>query len=195
MGSPLAASVADIFEQRRTGRILRNDPEARQTSVFADGLSFANGIAMASDGAALLVAQTGTYSVHRFPLFGPDQGVPTPVLTNLPGFPDNLSRGPQWPNGQPTYFLGLAGPRVPLLDEQSANPTVGKILSRIPGWARPKAVPYSLVLQFTEGGNVLQTWQDPAGGYPNTTGTIAPGDGFLYVTSVDAPGFGRVPFP
>ncbi|MEM6586753.1 MAG: SMP-30/gluconolactonase/LRE family protein, partial [Pseudomonadota bacterium] len=65
---------------------------------------------------------------------------------------------------------------------------------RVPAWARPPAVPYGLVLQFTEEGDVLQTWQDPAGDYAHTTGAIAPGDGYLYVTSVDEAGLGRVPF-
>jgi len=192
-GSPLAASVEDIYEQKRTGRVLRYDPQTGETAVFADGLSFANGIAISSDGEALLVAQTGLYSVHRLPLSGADQGQPIPILTNLPGFPDNISVGPLGPEGEPTYFVGLAGPRVPVLDDLADSPTLRKILSRIPEWARPEAVPYSLVLQFTEDGTVLQTWQDPAGGYPNTTGAIAPGDGFLYVTSVDASGLGRVP--
>lgn len=191
-GSPLVASAEDIFEQRRTGRVLRYDPSTRETSVFAEGLSFANGIAITSDGLALLVAETGKYSVHRLPLFGPDQGVPSPVLSNLPGFPDNISKGPETPEGNPTYLLGLAGPRVPILDDFAGNPALRKVLSRIPSWARPEAVPYSLVLQFTEEGAIVQTWQDPSGGFPTTTGAIAPGDGFLYVSSVDAHGLGRV---
>ncbi|MEM7702599.1 MAG: SMP-30/gluconolactonase/LRE family protein [Pseudomonadota bacterium] len=193
-GSPLAASVEDIFEQSQTGRVLRYDPKSGKTSVFAEGLSFANGIALSSDGAALLVAQTGFYRMDRFSLSGPNTGKPTPVLTNLPGFPDNISEGPVGPDNAQTYFVGLAGPRVPVLDDLADSPTIRKVISRIPAWARPPAVPYSLVLQFTEDGTIVQTWQDPAGGYPNTTGAIAPGDGFLYVTSVDAAGLGRVPF-
>ena len=189
----MRASQEDIFEQSRTGRVLSYDPWTQQTAVFATGLSFANGIAMASDGTAILVAETGTYSVHRIALSGEDRGKLTPVLTNLPGFPDNISKGPVLPDGSPSYFLGLAGPRVPVLDDLSDSPTLRKIVSRIPEWARPASVPYSLVLQFTEDGTILRTWQDPKGGYPTTTGAIAPGDGFLYISSVDAPGIGRMP--
>ena len=191
-GSPLRASQEDIFEQSRTGRVLSYDPSMRQTAVLAEGLSFANGIAMASDGKSLLVAETGTYSVHRIALSGEDRGELKPVLTNLPGFPDNISEGPVLPDGTQSYLLGLAGPRVPVLDDLSDSPTLRKIVSRIPEWARPPSVPYSLVLQFTEDGTIVQTWQDPKGGYPTTTGAIAPGDGFLYISSVDAPGIGRV---
>ncbi|MEP0190489.1 MAG: SMP-30/gluconolactonase/LRE family protein [Erythrobacter sp.] len=194
-GSPLAASIDDISEQSRTGRVLSFDPTTQKTSVLAEGLSFANGIAMSSDGAAVLVAETGTYTVHRIALNGPDKGKPVPILSNLPGFPDNITKGPIIPDGTQTYFLGLVGPRVPMLDDLSASPKLRKIISRIPDWVRPEAMPYSLVLQFTEEGKVLQTWQDPKGGFPNTTGAIAPGDGFLYVSSVDAAGIGRVPFP
>ena len=192
-GSPLRASQEDIFEQSRTGRVLSYDPSTQQTAVLAEGLSFANGIAMASDGEALLVAETGTYRVHRIALSSEDRGELTPVLTNLPGFPDNISKGPTLPDGTQSYFLGLAGPRVPVLDGLSDSPTLRKIVSRIPEWARPPSVPYGLVMQFTEDGTILQTWQDPKGGYPTTTGAIAPGDGFLYISSVNAPGIGRVP--
>ncbi len=192
-GSPLRASQEDIFEQSRTGRVLSYNPSTQQTAVLATGLSFANGIAMASDGKALLVAETGTYSVHRIALTSPQKGKPIPLLTNLPGFPDNISIGPIRADGTQTYFLGLAGPRVPVLDDLSDSPTLRKIVSRIPEWARPPSVPYSLVLQFSEDGTIMQTWQDPKGGYPSTTGAIAPGDGFLYISSVDAAGIGRVP--
>ncbi|GAB5480621.1 MAG: SMP-30/gluconolactonase/LRE family protein [Parasphingorhabdus sp.] len=194
VGSPLTASEVDIFEQSRTGRVLSFDPTTKQTAVLAKGLSFANGIAMTSDGQALLVAETGTYSVHRIALSGKDKGRLVPVLTNLPGFPDNIRKGPVEADGTQTYFLGLAGPRVSILDDLSGSPMLRKVVSRIPEWARPEAASYSLVLQFTEDGNVTRTWQDAKGSYPATTGAIAPGDGFLYISSVNAPGIGRVPF-
>lgn len=193
IGSPLAASQLDIIEQSQTGRVLAFDPQSGETTIVADGLGFANGIAVSSDGTTLLVAETGTYRVVKIDIA--DGSKPIPVLTNLPGFPDNINVGPTLPDGTPTYFLGLAGPRVPILDNLSNRPFLRKITSRIPTWARPETVHYSLVLQFTEDGNILQTWQDPDGQFTSTTGAISPGDGYLYISSVDADSIGRVPFP
>ncbi|MEP6343303.1 MAG: SMP-30/gluconolactonase/LRE family protein [Maricaulaceae bacterium] len=192
-GSPLAASQLDILEQSQTGRVLAFDPQSGDTSIVADGLSFANGIAVSRDGNSLLVAETGTYRVVKIDIA--TGTAPTPILTNLPGFPDNINAGPRLADGTPTYFLGLAGPRMAILDDLSDRPFLRKIISRFPNWAIPKPVHYSLVLQFTEDGKILRTWQDPEGTFTTTTGAITPGDGYLYVSSVDSDSIGRIPFP
>ncbi|MEM6415691.1 MAG: SMP-30/gluconolactonase/LRE family protein [Pseudomonadota bacterium] len=188
-----SASALDVLEQSQTGRVLAYDPQSGETSIIADGLSFANGIALSPDGNALFVAETGAYRVVKINIA--EAVAPEPILVNLPGFPDNINVGPTLPDGTATYFLGLAGPRIAILDGLANRPFLRKVISRIPSWARPETGHYSFILQFTEDGKILDTWQDPAGTFTLTTGAIAPGDGYLYVSSVDADSIGRVPFP
>ena len=49
-GGTYEASVLDILEQAATGRVLAYDPATASTRVVAHGFSFANGIALSSDG-------------------------------------------------------------------------------------------------------------------------------------------------
>ncbi|MEM7763074.1 MAG: SMP-30/gluconolactonase/LRE family protein [Pseudomonadota bacterium] len=195
IGSPLAASELDILEQSATGRVLAYDPTDETTTVVATDLSFANGVALTADGESLLVAETGRYRVHKIALRDQRRDTRSTVLDNLPGFPDNINRGPDLSDGTATYFLGLAAPRVPVLDDLADRPFVRKVISRLPAALKPAPVHYSFVMQFTEDGRVLQTWQDPDGFLITTTGGIAPGDGYLYVSSVSDNKIGRVPYP
>ena len=63
---------------------------------------------------------------------------------------------------------------------------------RLPASMRPQAVSYGLIVQIDVDGNIIKTWQDPSGAYPNATGAIIAGDGYMYVSSLTAPDLGRI---
>jgi streptogramin lyase len=63
---------------------------------------------------------------------------------------------------------------------------------RLPAFMRPQSVSYGLIVQIDSEGNVIKTWQDPSGGYPNATGAIITEDGYMYVSSLTAPDLGRM---
>lgn len=46
------------MQASHTGRLLRYDPASGRTDVLADGLWFANGVALAPDGSYVVVAET-----------------------------------------------------------------------------------------------------------------------------------------
>ena len=194
-GSTMKGSVQEIFEHGRTGRILSYDPASKETKLVMDGLSFANGVAIAADGRSILINETGEYRVLRHFIAGPRAGETETLFENLPGFPDNINRGPVTENDEVTYFLGLAGPRVASVDDLADKPFMRSLAWRLPDAFKPSAEPYGFIMQFTENGEVLQTWQDPEGAYPVTTGALAPGDGYLYISSLEAHALGRLPYP
>jgi sugar lactone lactonase YvrE len=81
----------DLLEHSRTGRLLRwRDGEVE---VVADGLAFANGVALTHDGDAAWLAETGAYRISRVWLAGERAGQREVLVDNLPAFPDNLSTG------------------------------------------------------------------------------------------------------
>jgi sugar lactone lactonase YvrE len=184
-GSTMAASLLEIMESKGTGRMLAYDPRTKQTRIIVKGLVFPNGVAMHPDG-SVLVAETGRYRVLKI---DPATGAMSDWVSNLPGFPDNINRGP---NG--TYFLGLISPRSDWLDENSAKPNARKMAMRLPPSMRPQAEHYGHIVQLDAGGNVLRTFQDPDGAYHDATGAIVYG-GQLYVTSLHETDLARRPYP
>jgi len=181
----MAASLMEIMESKGTGRVLAYDPRTRQTTVIADRLVFPNGIAIHPDG-SVLVTETGRYRVLKI---DPQSGRKTDWITNLPGFPDNINRGP---NG--TYLLGLISPRSVWLDEKASKPSAREFAMRLPPSLRPKAEHYGHIVQIDATGNVLRTFQDPKGGYHDVTGAIVY-DGMLYATSLHEADLARRPYP
>ncbi len=183
-GTTMAASLLEIMESQGTGRVLAYDPRTRQTSTIAKGLVFPNGVAMHPDG-SILVNETGRYRVLKI---DPQSGRMTDWIANMPGFPDNINPGP---NG--TYFLGLISPRSKWLDDNSAKPGARKLAMRLPPSMRPKAEHYGHIVQLDASGNVLRTFQDPAGSYHDATGAIVHDD-YLYVTSLHETDLARMKY-
>jgi len=187
IGTTLAASLLEIMEHRGSGRLLAYDPATKRTRVVKDGYVFSNGVAMTGDG-DILMNETGTYQVHRI---SPD-GSSRVIMDNLPGFPDNINRGPKLADGTETFLLGIISQRSKWLDDNSDNIAARKIAMRLPAFLRPQSVSYGLIVQIDGEGNVIKTWQDPSGDYPNATGAIIADDGYMYVSSLTAPTLGRM---
>lgn len=184
-GSTMAASLLELMESDGTGRLLAYDPATTETRIVADGFVFSNGIAIAPDG-DILMNVTGRYQVLKI---NPDTGESRVLIDNLPGFPDNINRGPN-----DSFFVGIVSPRSEWLDKNSGNVLARKIAMRLPTSMRPQAQAYGLILQIDADGNVLRTWHDPQGGYATPTGAVLVGDR-LYITSLLSPTLGYRAYP
>jgi sugar lactone lactonase YvrE len=188
-GTTQEAAMLDVFEQSASGRVLEYDPQAKRVRVVAAGLSLPNGIALSSDEAHLFVSESGRYRVWQVDTAAVqlDMSKPSPLarvlLDNLPGFPDNLTRGLDGKT-----WLGLAGQRNEL-DLMAERPFFRQMVLRIPRfmWAMPK--PFGHVIAFKDDGTVVADLQDPSGNSPTTTGVTETAER-LYIQSVDAKSLG-----
>ncbi|SED58579.1 SMP-30/gluconolactonase/LRE family protein [Streptomyces melanosporofaciens] len=117
--------LGDIVENTATGQLLRLRPGGRP-EVVLDGLRFANGVALAADESYVAVAESGAYRISRLWLTGRRAGTRDLLIRDLPGFPDNLTRGPDG-----VLWVALAAPRQPAVD----------LLHRAPAPLRRAAVP------------------------------------------------------
>ena len=172
------ASKLDILEHGGHGRLVAFDPATGHAETLLDGLNYANGVAMATTGEFVLVAETGHYRVVRYWLEGPDQGSTEILIENLPGFPDNLKSGR---NGR--FWLGLVTPRNPVVDALSGYPRLRKMLQRLPAFVRPDAIPSSHVIAFNGDGEILMNLHDPSARFPALTGVLETQDN-LYLTTL-----------
>jgi sugar lactone lactonase YvrE len=192
-GGTYPASVLDIMEQSATGRVLAHDPATRDTRIVAHGFSFANGIALSSDGHTLFVNETGRYRIWKVDGRANDVDVQggsaaaTVLLDNLPGYPDNLMRGL---DGR--IWVGLIKPRNPAADRLADKPFLRKVLLRLPRSLLPLGEPYGHIFAIDEDGHVTEDLQDPSGAYPETTSATETADR-LYVHSLHARAIGWLP--
>ncbi len=192
-GGTYEASVLDILEQSASGRVLAYEPATRSTRVVADGLSFANGIALSGDARTLFVSETGRYRIWKIDSRARDLDVQSgspqarPLLDNLPGYPDNVMRGR---DGR--IWVGLFRPRNPAADSLAQRRFVRKLLLRLPRSWLPLGTPYGHVFAFDEDGRVIEDLQDPSGAYPETTGATETADR-LYIHSLHARTIGWLP--
>ncbi|WP_406205342.1 SMP-30/gluconolactonase/LRE family protein [Streptomyces decoyicus] len=99
--------LGDFLEHTGTGQLLRLRPDATTPEVLLDGLQFANGVALGPDESFLVVAETGARRLRRYRLTGPRAGTADIWAGDLPGYPDNISRGPDG-----AFWVALAAPRA-----------------------------------------------------------------------------------
>ena len=121
--------------QTRSGRLLRRDPDGR-VEVVLDGLAFANGVALSASEDFVVVAETGARTVVRRWLTGGHAGMRDLLCADLPGYPDNVSRG-----SDGLLWVALPGPVEPLLERvqpartaSAGSPT--RLPERLQPWSR-----------------------------------------------------------
>lgn len=187
-GGTLQASLLDIMEHGKYGRVIEFDPATQKTRLVMDELSFANGVTIDPQGQFLLVVETGEYRVWKHWLTGDKAGQSEVIASDFPGFPDNIHRGREG-----RYWVGLTAPRSTVLDALAEKPFLRKVVQRFPAFMRPKVLPYGMVIAIDGDGNVVQNLQDPSGKAYATTGAFE-AQGFLYVSSLTAPFLAKYSF-
>jgi len=154
----------DLLEHRPNGRIFAYRPGADELTLIADGLYFPNGVALTPDDSALLVVETGTYTLSRIELTGTSAGRRQTLAANLPGLPDNLSAV-----GDDTYWIALPSLRIPVLDRMLPLPLVRSLTARLPARLQPVPPRYGLVLQVDSTGRVRRSLHGPTGRHAEIT--------------------------
>jgi sugar lactone lactonase YvrE len=123
----------DFVQDTHTGRLVRRDPDGTVTVVL-DGLRFSNGVALAADESYVAVAECRGRAVVRLWLSGPRTGERDHLVTDLPGYPDNISRG-----SDGLVWVTLASPVDGLVERLGSAPMVlRRAVTRIPEALQPK---------------------------------------------------------
>ncbi len=148
----------DLLEAKPHGSVFVYDPKTKVTSLLLDGLFFANGIALSKNEDFLLINETYRYRITKLWLKGPKKGVREDFISNLPGFPDNITRTP---NGD--FWLALFTIRNDRMDSLHPSPFLKKVIANLPKVFWPKPEPYGFAVLLNEQGEILQTLQDPGG--------------------------------
>lgn len=178
----------DLLDHLPRGRLFARSPSGEVT-LLADGLYFANGVALAPDESFVLVAETGRYCVQRVWLTGPRQGQREPFCENLPGFPDNMSTGPTG-----TFWIAIVSPRSPLLDRLLPYPRARSLVAALPSALQPQPRRYGMVVGLDLHGSVVACLHDPEGAFREITG-VREHEGALWLGSLAEAAIARVRLP
>lgn len=123
----------DFVQNTRTGRLLKRAPDGT-VSVVVDGLAFANGVALSAKEDFVCVAETGARTVVRRWLTGPRAGLRDYLCQDLPGYPDNLSRG-----SDGLIWVAIASPKDALVERLQTGPMrLRKLATKLPDRLQPQ---------------------------------------------------------
>jgi sugar lactone lactonase YvrE len=171
---------ADFVEDTRTGRLLCRRADGT-VEVHLDGLAFANGVALAADESYVCVAETARRTVVRLWLTGERAGATDLLTSDLPGYPDNISRG-----SDGLIWVTVASPLDPVVELLRARAPlfVRKAVTRLPEVLQPRPKQTVRVQAFDDEGRLVHDLDADAGEYHMVTG-VREHEGQVWLGSLD----------
>jgi len=150
----------DALESRGNGRIICYDPTSGKTRTVIRNLVFPNGICMAHDAESFFFAETWACRINRYWFAGPRAGTLQRVISDLPGYPDNINRA-----SDGTFWVALVGMRTPSMDLSLRMPGFRKRMARR---VSPQELIFpnintGCVIKFNERGDILESLWDLGG--------------------------------
>jgi len=174
---PIDEWKAEMVEVTRTGRLLRRTPDGAVT-VLRDGLAFANGVALAGDESFVAVAETAARAVARHWLTGRDDF----LVTDLPGYPDNIARG-----SDGLIWVSLASPADPVVERLQRAPLwLRRQVTRIPQRLQPAPKRTVRVQAYADDGRLVRDLTADSTGFHMVTG-VREHHGSIWLGSLHEP--------
>lgn len=195
---------SDLLEHTRGGRLLRRGVDGTVTTVL-DGVAFANGVALLPDESAVLVAELSLRRIRRVELSGglpvaghvvgeEGGGTEPPVeqlfVTDLPGYPDNISRG-----SDGLIWSAIASPPDPVLGMlQRAPQQVRDLALRLPNALQPAPRRTVRVTAHDDSGTLVHDLSADATDWHMATG-VREHEGRVWLGSLVEPAVAHVDVP
>lgn len=172
---------ADMVENTASGRLLLRHDDG-SIEVIVEGLRFANGVALSADESYVAVAETAGRTVVRHWIAGPHKGESDHLVTDLPGYPDNISRG-----SGGLIWVTIASPTDPVVERLMTGPMLLRRAAwRLPQKLQPKPKRTVRVMAFDDQGRVVHDCTRDATGYHLVTG-VREQDGRVWLGSLEEP--------
>lgn len=189
---PHSEWLLDALEGRATGRIICHDPKTGTSKTVLTGLVFANGVCLSHDRQSILVAQTWNGKVTRYWIDGPRKGQAEELISDLPGYPDNIRRA-----SDGTYWCALVGMRSPAFDLAMEIPQMRRrMVNRVApdNWLFP-STNAGCVVKFDDNGKILLSlWDKEGKDHPQVT-SLREHKGKLYLAGTNNNRLGILDLP
>lgn len=167
----LEASKIDVLRGVKSGRLLEYDPQTDKVKVLADGIWFANGVAVDRKERFIVINETFMLRALKYHLEGPKEGELEVLVDNLTGIPDGADCSKSTdvcysplPSSTTPIFRLLYSKFMP----RSLEAILKTIFLLLPKSLSPQPSKYACIVEYTNGadfgqGKVLRIFQDPHG--------------------------------
>jgi sugar lactone lactonase YvrE len=176
-----------VLEARPRGTLFRRDPDGTVLTVVA-GLYFANGVTPTADGSALVFAETMGRRLSKYWLTGDRAGTVTPLVSNLPGHPDNMSTG-----ADGRIWVAMVSPVNAAAEWLAPRwPALRRLLWKMPDRLQPQIKPEVWVVAFDpDSGAAVAGLRTTHPAFGSVTGVVE-ADGKLWMGTIAFPAVAHV---
>lgn len=175
----------DILENAGNGRLMSYNLATDELQVLAEGLYFANGVALAADESYVLVAETARYQIRRYWLTGADAGVLEVFADNLPGLPDGLSTA-----SDGSFWVAFFSIRSKLIDSIQPFKHLKNFFAKLPKEWLPNPQPYGFVAKYDPDGEVVLSFHDDTAENLGPITSVQEFDGQIYMGTLQGQAVG-----
>ncbi|KAL8496249.1 hypothetical protein ACS0TY_020093 [Phlomoides rotata] len=176
-----------VFSSEDSGRVLKYDPNTKETTVLVRNLQFPNGISLSKDGAFFVFCEGSIGRLTKYWLKGEKARTWEPLAV-LPGFPDNVRRNE---NGE--FWVAIHCRRTIYAHILGRYPKVRELWLKLPISAKLHYLMqiggrlHALVVKYNQEGKLLQILEDRQGKVVKAVSEVEERDGKLWMGSVLMP--------
>ncbi|KAG0451703.1 hypothetical protein HPP92_026332 [Vanilla planifolia] len=176
-----------VFSAEPSGRLLKYNPDTKETTVLLRNLQFPNGVSLSKDGSFLVFCESARGRFNRYWLKGEKAGT-SEVFAHLPGFPDNVRT-----NEKGEFWVAVHCRSSLYGYTLSKHPRLSKLVLRIP---MPTKLHYLLriggklhgvVVKYSSEGELMEILEDRHGKVVSAVSEVEERDGKLWLGSVLMP--------
>ena len=170
--------LLNMYSANVSGRLLMYNLRTRETKELMNDIWYANGVALSPKLDHVLVVETCGFRVIRKWLKGKQTGKEEDFITNLPGFPDGITR-----SSDGNYWISLVAPISPLLQfiESVGARYVMSLLQFELNVAKHFLKQWGCVIKVSPKGTILDVLIDRDGSTVSSISAVTEHDGKLFL--------------
>ncbi|PSR86426.1 Protein STRICTOSIDINE SYNTHASE-LIKE 3 like [Actinidia chinensis var. chinensis] len=176
-----------VFSAENSGRVLKYNPNTKETTVLVRNIQFPNGVSLSKDGSFFVFCEGAPGRLQKYWLKGEKAGT-LEVMAILPGFPDNVRT-----NEKGEFWVAVHCRRTMYSYMCALYPKLRKFLLKLPISAKIQYLLniggriHALVVKYSPEGKLLQILEDVQGKVVKAVSEVEEKDGKLWMGSVLMP--------
>ncbi|XP_057484232.1 protein STRICTOSIDINE SYNTHASE-LIKE 3-like [Actinidia eriantha] len=176
-----------VFSAENSGRVLKYNPNTKETTVLVRNIQFPNGVSLSKDGSFFVFCEGAPGRLQKYWLKGEKAGT-LEVMAILPGFPDNVRT-----NEKGEFWVAVHCRRTMYSYMCAFYPKLRKFLLKLPISAKIQYLLniggriHALVVKYSPEGKLLKILEDVQGKVVKAVSEVEEKDGKLWMGSVLMP--------